>query len=188
MSKMKRILALMMAFAMLLCLAACGDDAPAGENLEITRGTAPAKDTEAPGDSGVQDTAFQPFQVDGVELVPGEPFQADALGEPESVYQAPSCAIEGSDNVYNYGSFELTAFDDGSGETIYSIYFVDPALATPEGLCLGDDAAKALELYGENYQEDGTARVYTNGNCKLFLIVENETVVSIEYRLNITKK
>lgn len=187
---MKKIMSLVLIFAMLLCLTACGDDAPTGENLEITRGTSPVKDTEAPaqGGSTLQDTAFQPFQVDGVKLVPGEPFQADALGEPESVYQAPSCAIEGSDNVYNYGSFELTAFDDGSGETIYSIYFVDPALATPEGLCLGDDAAKAQELYGENYREDGTARVYVNGDSQLFLIVENETVISIEYRLSITQK
>jgi len=185
---MKKILILMTVFAMLLCFSGCGDDAPTGENLEITRGTTPAKDTEAPADGAIQDTAFQAFQVDGVKLVPGEPFQADALGEPESVYQAPSCAIEGSDNVYNYGTFELTAFDDGTGETIYSIYFVDPSLATPEGLCLGDDAAKALELYGENYRENGTARVYVNGDSQLFLIVENETVVSIEYRLSITQK
>ena len=105
------------------------------------------------------------------------------LPEPESVTQVPSCAIEGTDNVHNYGSFELTAFDDGSGEVIYSIYLLAPSAMTPEGLTLGDEAGKVTEAFGEDYELDGNAYLYTSGRTQLSIIVQNDTVVSIEYRL-----
>ena len=98
------------------------------------------------------------------------------------MYQVPSCAVEGTDNVYNFGGFEITAFAENGSERIYSVYFIDPNLTTPEGLALGDGVQKVTELYGEDYAQDGAALVYTAGDTQLIVIVENDVVVSIEYR------
>lgn len=182
---MKKLIAMLLAVMMLLCLAACGAEEETNADLVITR--AAEEETEAVEAAGEEadSTAGGPyvFTVDGVDLVPGTAFDAAALGEAGSVYQVPSCAIEGTDNVYNYETFEVTAFDDGSGEVIYSIYFIDPNLTTPEGLALGDDMAKMVELYGESYTQDGTACVYSGEGTMLIVIVENDVVNSIEYRM-----
>lgn len=177
---MKRTIALMLCVLALLSFSACGGD-ETEENLVITRGA--VEETQALTGEDAEAVSAEPFVfvAEGVELLPGAAFDPALLGEASSVYQVPSCAIEGTDNVYNYDAFEVTAYDDGTGEVIYSIYFVDPELTTPEGLALGDGTEKVLELYGQDYVEEGTAWVYTRGNTQLKLILQNETVVSIEY-------
>ena len=183
---MKKLMAMLLALVLVLSLAACGAEENPNEDLVITR--APEADaTEAPAEGGEEAPAVEEgmftLTVDGVELIPGAAFDPSVLGEAASVYEVPSCAIEGTDNVYNYETFEITAYDDGSGEVIYSISFLDPNMTTTEGLALGDDEAKVAELYGENYEVDGTAYVYTKTGSQLFVIVENGSVVSIEYRM-----
>ena len=66
---------------------------------------------------------------------------------------------------------------------IYSILIIDPELSTEEGLALGDDIQKVESLYGTSYVEEGASRIYTRGETQLILIVQNESVVSIEYRM-----
>ena len=183
---MKKLTAILLALVLVLSLAACGAEENPNEDLVITRAPE-AEATAAPAEGGEEapaaDDGLYTLTVDGVELVPGAAFDPSVLGEAASVYEVPSCAIEGTDNVYNYETFEITAYDDGTGEVIYSIYFLDPSLTTTEGLALGDDEAKVAELYGDNYEEDGTAYVYTKTDSQLFIIVENGSVVSIEYRM-----
>ncbi len=116
-------------------------------------------------------------------LTPGEAFDASALPDADDVYTVPSCAVEGSDNVYNYTTFEVTAYDAGDGEVTYSIYLIDPNITTPEGLALGDGVDKVTELYGDGYEQDGTAMIYTRGETKLSIILQDDVVVSIEYLL-----
>lgn len=187
---MKKFIAMMLALTMLLCLTACGgDDEAAGDQqitlgADVTEATKGADVTEAPTeDAPVAAGGVFAFTYDGVEIIPGEAFDASALPEAASVYEVPSCALEGTDNVYNYETFEVTAYDEGKGEFVYSIYFIDPNLTTNEGLALGDDLSKAVELYGDDYEEIEGEYVYTKNNTQLRLIVENETVVSIEFRL-----
>ncbi|MBR3972821.1 MAG: hypothetical protein IKJ99_02575 [Oscillospiraceae bacterium] len=184
---MKKLIAMLLALVLVLSLAACGAEENSNEDLVITRAPE-AEATDAPEAEGIEEApaveeGMYTLTVDGVELIPGAAFDPAVLGEAASVYEVPSCAIEGTDNVYNYETFEITAYDDGTGEVIYSIYFLDPSLTTTEGLALGDDEAKVAELYGENYEVDGTAYVYTKTGSQLFIIVENGSVVSIEYRM-----
>ena len=187
---MKKWIAMLLALMMVLSLAACGgDEAPAGDqqvNLgQVTEATKAADETEAPVQGGevVPGGAVFAFAYEGVEIIPGAAFDASLLPEAASVYEVPSCALEGTDNLYNYELFEVTAFDEGGGEFVYSIYFIDPNLTTPEGLALGDDLAKAVELYGEGYENLDGELVYTVEKTQLRLIVENDVVVSIEYRM-----
>ena len=183
---MKTLFALLLALTMVFGLCAC-DSQPAGP----TEGTAAPTDaptqaptdapTEAPTEAPKDDLVYS-FTFEGVELVPGNAFDATQLSEADSVYQVPSCAIDGMDNVYNYGKLEVTAYNDGTSEIIYSIYILDPNTSTNEGLYLGDNGARVSELYGDDFTEDGSARVYTRGATTLIVILSNDSVTGIEYR------
>lgn len=171
---MKKILVLLLAFAM-LCLAACGTQG--GNDITFTVG---GGSTEEAGGSQDDAEAFC-FMAGDVEVIPGMEFDAEALPT-EEVSEIPSCAFEGTDKVYSYGSYEIIAYNDGEKEVVYSIYFIEPDVSTPEGLANGDDMSKAKELYGE-YTEDGTAWTFTRGNTQLIVIGEDDVISSIEMRL-----
>jgi predicted small lipoprotein YifL len=180
---MKRIIAMLLAVLMLAALTACG-----GENPDVTQPATQSttqdtttQQTEATIDAADADGFY--FEYEGVKLVPGAAFDPAVLPEADSVFEVPSCAIEGTDNVYSYPPFELTAYNDGTGEVIYSIYLVDPDASTMEGLYVGDDLATVTQLYGTDYTENDTELTFTKGNTTLNLILDGETVISIEYRM-----
>lgn len=163
---MKRWIACLIVFAMLLTLTACAGEEKNDGETQV--------EAEAPKYS---------FTYQGVELVPGAEFDPAALPEADFVYEVPSCAIEGTDNVYSYGVMEVTAFDDGTGEIIYSVYISDANTPTDEGLYIGDDMATVESLYGTDYTQLDTQVTYQSGNSYLVLLVENDVVISIEYRM-----
>ena len=186
---MKKILALTLAIMMLLCFTACnktsGTDMPqitmGAQEYETSVATDPSQ--EATEGQTTETGAVYAFEYEGVKLQPGTAFDASALPEATSTYTVPSCALEGTDNVYNYDTFEVTAYDEGKGEFIYSIYFIDPNLTTPEGLALGDTLDKAISLYGDGYTQEDSAYTYVGGNTMLVIILQNDAIASIEYRM-----
>ena len=187
---MKKMFAVMLAMLMLLGLCACGNTDKPQETPAPVVTDAPATEPSAT-EEGELDGGFDigvvpvdpfVFTFNGVTLIPGTVYDAAALPEPASVYQVPSCAIEGTDNVYNFDTVEITAFHDGTQEIIYSIAIFDPNVCTDEGLYLGDDMARVIELYGEDYTENGTAMVYTKGNTELTIILQNGFVVDMEFK------
>lgn len=184
---MKKWIALLISVVLLLSLAACGSKLEDNGPQEITVGTkAPIPETTgaaAAGETtGTAEDVYS-YVFEDVELIPGAAFDVSELPEAESVYTVPSCALEGTDNVYSYGTLEVTAFNDGKGEFIYSVYLLDPNLTTAEGLAQGDTAAKVTELYGEEYTENGTEWIYQKGETLLCVLFQDGTVIGIEYRL-----
>lgn len=183
---MKKTMILLLAAFAAVCLCACGSSGEPEENQMITRAaedtvstTAPAE-TEAAAVSG--EAEFAPFLTGELELMVGTAFDPSALPEANSVYEIPSCAFEGTDNVYSYDAFEITAFHNGTEEIIYSVYLMSPDVTTPEGLALGDPLERVLELYGENYEQSGTAYNYCQQDAMLSILVQGDAVISIEYR------
>lgn len=179
---MKKIIALLLAVLMLAALTAC--DKPSSDDPQTTN---PPEATTKPNDDNTNPTQPQEkgfsFTYEGVELVPGAAFDPSALPEADSIFTVPSCAIDGTDNVYSYPVLELTAYNDGSGEVIYSVYLTDANTPTGEGLYVGDDLARVTELYGTDYTENGSELTFTKGSTNLCLIMNGETVISIEYRM-----
>ena len=104
------------------------------------------------------------------------------LPEPESVTQIPSCANQGTDNVYNFGTVEVTAFQTDAGEIIYSIYILDANTPTDLGLYLGDGQETVEELYGTDYTTLDGQLVYAVGNSSLVILLDNDQVLSIDHR------
>lgn len=188
-NNMRKIIALLLACVMLLCLTACGE----GQTDNTTAPDNGGDNTTAPDNGGAEttapnggeDTVQDPFSFtfSGVELVPGADFDPSVLPEASYLYQVPSCAIEGTDNVYNYETFEITAFADSTGEVIYSIYLIDANTPTGEGLYLGDDVSTVESIYGTDHTVSGTEWIYTRGDTMLVIIINNDFVASVEYRM-----
>ena len=175
---MKKLIYILLSLVLLLSLAACGGAE-----------TPPAKvDTPAPSDTTPVETEKKPeeaffFLTEGVKLIPGAAFDPSLLPDANDVFQVPSCAIEGTDDVYSYDAFELTAYNDGTGPVIYSIYLLDPNITTEEGLYLGDDRATVESIYGTDYADNDGELVYTKGATELRIILEEDLAASIEYRM-----
>lgn len=167
---MKKTAIILTVILLLSCLVGC--DTPPVDGGQLI--TAPSGET-ADGPA---------FVWAEVSLRPGAPFDPNALPAAESVYQVPSCAQQGTDNVYNYGSFELTAYNNGSGEVIYSIYICEPSVKTAEGIALSDNISKAITAYGSNYTQAGTGYTFTFDDVLLIFVTQNDTIISIEYRMN----
>ena len=189
---MKRIFALILALVLTVCITACGGGS-SNADMEITRyetDDKPQVDTGSTGgaqtdDQTAEDEGVYSFTSNGIELIPGAAFDASKLPEAQSVFTVPSCALEGTDNVYSYGTFEVTAFSEGGGESIYSIYLFDPNVATNEGLAVGDSRDKAVEIYGDGYTDNNGEYTYKKGDTLLVIVFQNDMVLSIDFRLDV---
>ena len=111
------------------------------------------------------------------------PFATPVLPEANSLFQIPSCAFEGTDNVYSYNACEVTAYNEGNGEVIYSVFLLDPTVMTPEGLALGDEESKIVAAYGSGYNLSEGQYTYIGRNSQLLILTSDGFVTSIEYRI-----
>ncbi len=184
---MKRLFALLLVLVLSFTLIACGGDDPADTEKDDGKETENAgnnggKDTEGEGNEGEQEDKYV-FVSGDVTVIMNASAESilSALGEPNSTYESPSCAFQGNDYYYDYGSFELSAYDEGEGKFIYSVFFKDDLIETPEGLCIGDSAADVEALYGAEGKLDSGNYSYTDGNCNLMIFITDGAVSSIEY-------
>ena len=162
---MKKLIAMMLAVLMLCALTACS------ENPGTSTTTTP------PPAEGFT------FTYQGVALTPGAQFDAASLPQVES-FENPNCAGEGKFITYMHDAMELTVNVIGDKTVIFSFYLTDANTATAEGLHLGDDVARISELYGQGTISDyGESIAFTKGASQLLVMVDAETVSSIEYRL-----
>lgn len=102
------------------------------------------------------------------------------LGEPQSYFEAASCAFEGLDKTYTYSGFQILTRPDGDKDYVNSILLTDDSVTTPEGLYIGASSADVTAAYGEG-ESLGSSLRYTKENVVLSFILENDAVVSIEY-------
>lgn len=84
--------------------------------------------------------------------------------------------------MYTYSSFELDTYPVEDKDFISMILFKDDSIATAEGISIGDPVDKIIETYGEDAREENGMMVYVKDNMKLCFIIEEESVISIEYQ------
>lgn len=126
------------------------------------------------------------IEYNGVDVTPGKPFDENAISEEYSFYEIESCAFEGTDKVYTYSGVEIIVAEVDGVDTVYSVYFLDTETQTAEGVKVSDTRDAMINAYGEDYENlIENSYVYTKGDVMLSFIVENDTITSIEYTLNI---
>ena len=123
------------------------------------------------------------FEYNGVKI--GMDMEAapiiSALGEADSYFEAPSCAFEGLDKTYSYGSFEIDTYEQDGKDYISTVFFCDDLIETPEGVCLFETKADMIKAYGEGFKEEFGMLVYEKEGMKLKFILEGDEITSIEY-------
>ncbi len=177
---------LLTAVCVSLMMTACGDDAKVitGDVKTVTSEKEDAKASagnEANANASAKGFVFVTgdieisMDVDAAEVL-------NKLGEPNSYFEAPSCAFDGVDKMYTYKSFELDTYPQGDRDFISSIVFKDDVITTKEGVAIGDPASKVIDTYGAEYEEEKGMHVYKKDGMKLCFIINDDAVAAIEYR------
>lgn len=161
-----------------LCLgifAGCG-------SKSAQEGAAPSAPAQQDGVTAAADVFA--FPVKGGTVAINEDM-ADALallGEPQSYFEAPSCAFEGLDKTYTYAGFVIETYPREDGHDIINhILLTDDSVTTQEKLFIGSSEADVVALYGESEGDMPNYLTYTRGDASLSFLIENGVVVSIEY-------
>lgn len=135
-------------------------------------------------DLAVEKESFK-IMYSNTDVSPRKEFSKTSISEEAAISEIPSCAFEGTDNVYTYKDLEITTAKVNSKETIYSVLLLNDEISTTEGVKISDEKSKMLEVYGNNYEEQGAKCTYTKGDVQLSFIVENDVITSIEYTYDI---
>ncbi len=164
---MKKLIAILLAVAMMLCFAACQ---PTEED--------PGKSKEPAQDS------FS-FTYKGTKIALHAPAAeiVAALGEPKTYSESTSCAFEGLDKSYGYDSFYLETYPIGDKDYVYGWYFVDDMVENDEGICIGSAKADVEAAYGAESFNGSNAYTVKKGSGMLTIILEKDVVSSVQYAI-----
>lgn len=121
------------------------------------------------------------FLYNGTEIVMGVEAAPilEALGEPKSCTEEPSCLFEGVDKTYYYDGFYILTSPSPDGERIQKLWFADDSVQTPEGIAIGDEAAEVMEAY--EVETCGEIYFYDQGDTRLNIVTEKGVVTSVQY-------
>lgn len=103
------------------------------------------------------------------------------LGDPKDTYSSPSCAFEGEDTVYDYGSYQITTYVSEGVEKFTGFYLIDETVSTKEGIHIGSTLIDMVAKYGKEYTESFGAYTYSLGLTDLSFVVVDDKVTSISY-------
>lgn len=136
------------------------------------------------GDSGsrIREEGFS-VTCGGVQISPGAEAAPviDALGEPKSYTEVPSCAFEGVEKTYYYGSFYLSTCSVDGRDYVYCVWFADDGVTTEDGIRIGSSRSEVEELCGEGCFHGGSACTRTLGNSRLTILLSDGLVCSVQY-------
>ena len=165
---MKKLIAFLLVAVMLCCFAGC--ETP---NVQETPG----------GNEPVQDSFSFTYKGTKIALhAPAEPI-IEALGGDPEYSESTSCAFDGLDKSYGYGSFYLETYPIGDKDYVYGWYFVDDLITNDEDIGIGSTLADVDAMYGlENYNGSNAFQI-KKGSGMLTIILENDVVTSVQYAI-----
>ena len=105
----------------------------------------------------------------------------EAMGEPSTYFESPSCAFGDLDKVYTYPGFEMDTYSLEGVDYVSAIIFQDDSISTPEGICIGDLETKIEEVYGAPTAKEGNMYIYKKDEMKLCFLVVEGMVSSVQY-------
>lgn len=105
----------------------------------------------------------------------------DQLGGPFSYSETASCAFDGLDKTYYYGSFYMTTCPNGDVDYISTLWFADDSVATAEGICIGSTQEEVAAAYGEASFNGTNAYVMETSSTRLTILLTDGKVSSVQY-------
>lgn len=171
---MKRLFTLVLALALAMSLAACGGKGDGKSQ--------PGDDAGSKAPTAAANSKFVPVYKDcrlpmNAEFAP----LLDFLGEPDSYFEAASCAFDGLDKTYTYAGLEIITYPNGDKDFISSVRILDNSVSTPEGITIGSTREEVAAACGEDFEEIGSQYVYEDGDATLNILFENDAAISVEY-------
>ena len=112
---------------------------------------------------------------------PAEPILA-ALGAPFGYGERKSADYRGVEKTYRFSGLDVRTYQSQDGERIMELKITGSGFRTPEGIAVGDSAARVKECFGSESIREGRCTVCRNGE-RLVLTLENDLVASIQYSL-----
>lgn len=182
---------------LMLILSGCGNDAKViqGEVQTKDAGGSAKTDggTETEGKSGDSEANVKEaapeykgyaflYQNTVIEMDADAAPIVEKLGEADFYFEAPSCAFEGIDKMYTYSGFELDTYPTKDKDYVSSVVFKDDTVTTAEGIGIGDSKEKLEEIYGTQWTDENGMMVYEKDGMKLCFILQEDQVISVEYR------
>ncbi len=159
---------------LLLCLVltACGSNGEATGTQPSTQGG-----TAAPVASGYVFT----YQDVNIQMSAEASAIVAALGAPKSYTEETSCAFDGLDKTYYYGSFYMQTYPLAGIDYVYSLWIVDDSISTPEGLYIGAPQAQVEQVFGTEGYNGSNAYIMTKDGSMLTIIFTDGVISSIQY-------
>lgn len=105
----------------------------------------------------------------------------DKLGKEDDYFESNSCAFQGLDKVYTYGSVIIQTYPMDEVDYVYSVELKDDTVETPEGIYIGSSKADVEKAYGTPDDQTDTAYIYKKGESQLNIMFEGDAVTSIVY-------
>jgi hypothetical protein len=135
------------------------------------------------GKSPTEKTDNYYFKLSDHEISMGQDAKAfiASLGAPKDRYSSPSCAFEGDDTVYDYGSYQITTFVTEGVEKFTGVYLIDKTVSTSEGIHIGSSLDEMVAAYGDKYVESYGSYTYSRNMTDLSFVVVDDVVTSISY-------
>lgn len=126
------------------------------------------------------------FAVGGADISIGDDINSISarVGEYNSLSRSPSCAGEGTDEMYVYSGYKIFAGRVGDVCRIVSIELTNDTRRTKEGIRIGDSISAVVGAYGDNYTLMGSRMIYRGKNATLHFLVKDGKVSSIKYLEN----
>lgn len=182
MKKVKRFIAA--AAAAVLCIAAMaacsnGNSQASSGNNNQAQGQAQGQAQAVSGGAGSAVGGFE-FTKSGVTVAMNAPAAdlVEKLGS-YSYFESASCAFNGLDKQYDYGSFVLTTYPIDEVDYVNSVELKDDLVKTAEGVAIGASEDDVKSAYGDPAAAGDYS--YTKGDSKLLFVVKDGKVSSIQY-------
>ena len=179
---MKKILVVLLAA---LALAGCA----AGNQTETTGAPTQSQQVTQPAETRQETEATQAGEITGftvpfrgTDITLGTPMEPvlTALGEPTSYTEQTSCAFQGLDKTYYYGSLYIQTNPAPEGDRISAVWFADDSITTAEGVYIGADRAAVEKAYGSF---SGDACTLDRDGQRLMILLADGAVTSIQYTM-----
>lgn len=174
---MKKFFAMILALVMCFALVGCGEDEK----------TSPSPDASAPGSFAASDLVLKKGDTEYKCDVYIDDIIAD-FGKDYTYSEAMSCAYDGMDKVYGYGSanIEFSTRPDGDKDIVCEMYVDGGDWTTAKGMTFGASREQVIEAYGEPTQETNFMYYYIlpasnaeSDGASLYFVFQDNAVQAI---------